>query len=228
MPATMPVPDSSLQFTMNNPAGITRLTIVVVVSLQASSAATVVVAPPVVDTVRLYDVSKLAPDVRASDGCALAVVDENVQTVLELDGAQFGATPAFFSIQLSNATTSAFCSPCYLQHTKARCITSTRRSFPFNLTVTVSGQVSNVLPYSYDDVFAKTPPQVASVGVAPAGGVAQLSTVGGDLVSIQGLKQGRTASKPQRCWAPCPWPSCPATPHRWWRGHPRGQASRGC
>ena len=82
-------------------------------------------------------------------------------------------------------TRSSACSPCYLQHTAVRCVTSLSRSFTYSLVTSVSGQSSNVLPYSYNDIASNAPPDVLVV-VPQAVSADMLNTVGGDTIVLYG------------------------------------------
>ena len=78
------------------------------------------------------------------------------------------------------------CIPCYLTHTKARCITAASKVVALNLTASVSGQRSNPLPYLYADVVSSTPPNVVTVVVSTVASSSQLRTTGNDTVVIVG------------------------------------------
>ncbi len=56
----------------------------------------------------------------------------------------------------------------------------------YDLTVTVAGQSSNSLPYSYFEIM-KAVPTIAIVNVQAPATAATLSTVGGDTLSILGV-----------------------------------------
>jgi hypothetical protein len=78
------------------------------------------------------------------------------------------------------------CVPCFLTHTKARCITAASKASALNLTASVSGQRSNPLPYLYADVVSSTPPNIVSVTVTSVSSSSQLRTVGNDTIVIVG------------------------------------------
>jgi hypothetical protein len=101
--ASMPVAHSELQFLAEDLSGLTSLTVSIVVGGQSSSSVVIAVQPPALSTVRLYDITSLPLEVRATDNCALAVFDADTQTVVEVDGDNFGSNPTFLSTSLVNS-----------------------------------------------------------------------------------------------------------------------------
>lgn len=162
----------------------------VVVAGQTSNALTVSVAAPEVDFVDLFDPATLSPAAMAVDACFQLQTDPAVDSVVQIQGKNFGASLAAVSVLLAANTSSGTCTPCFLTHTRARCVTSVSRGAVYNLTVVVAGQTSNVKPYSYAAIVDTTPPVLLTAAVHPAASPAMLSTVGGDVLTITGTKLG--------------------------------------
>ena len=161
-----------------------------VVAGQVSNALNVSVAPPEVDFVDLFDPATLTPAAMASDACFLLQTNPAVDSVVQIQGINFGGSLAAVSVLLAANTSSGTCTPCFLTHTRLRCVTSVSRGAVYNLTVVVAGQASNVKPYSYAAIVDTTPPVVLTATVFPAASTTLLSTVGGDVLTITGTKLG--------------------------------------
>ncbi len=167
---TMVTPHRAVRVRLEEAVGVSTFSVRLVVAGQASNPLPVAVAPPELDSVDLFDPNTLAPAVKAVDPCFLLIADPAVDAVVQVQGRNFGASLAAVSVLLSLGASNFTCTPCFLQHTRARCVASVSWGLVYNLTVVVAGQRSNVRPYSYAAIVDSTPAVVASATVFPAAG----------------------------------------------------------
>jgi hypothetical protein len=155
--------------------------LVLALFLQASNVWTLPVQPPAIDIIDVYDTLQMSDEDRAVDPCLVQVVNVTTQTVIVVEGFNFGMSTASFSISLTNtldATDVQTCDVCFLSHKLARCISNTSRALAYDLSVTVVNQTS--APKLYDYSVIVQAPSFATIGplVAPAEGGSLLVITG--------------------------------------------------
>jgi hypothetical protein len=122
--------------------------------VQESNVVPMTVQAPTVDIVDVYDTLQMSDADKLVDPCLTAVTDNKTETVLVVEGANFGGDASLCTItlvSLDGSDTQA-CNVCYIDRTKqslARCITSAGRDKAFDLTVQVVDQVSSSVLYDY-------------------------------------------------------------------------------
>ncbi len=150
--------------------------------MQVSNIVPFTVGPPVVDVVDVYDTLQMSEADKLQDPCLVLVNDSTVQTVVVLEGANFGRQWSSFAVFLTPVGPSPgathMCSTCFLSHKLARCIASTPRANAYDLTVVVVDQVSDPVLYDYSVIVQAPSFATISPLVAP--------TAGGSLLVITG------------------------------------------
>ena len=192
-PVNLVVPHRMVQFRIDNPTGTVSFSVVLVVGGQSSSSRSVVVAPPSVSTVDIYDPTVLPPAVQAADACFAAITDISQDAIFQFQGQNFGDSLVLLNVTVSNGTYSGLCVPCFARHTTARCKTSVSRGITYNVSLTLAGQSSGRVTYAFPALVDTTPPFVSSVDSVTSGR-SQLATIGGDTIVIVGTRLGANCS----------------------------------
>jgi hypothetical protein len=161
--------------------------------------------PPSISIIDIYDAALVPESDRANDTCLSRVTDKAQQTVVVLEGSNFGARMSSFSARLVSLTAPGVvdCVPCYITHTTARCITTASRTATFNLSLTVAQQSSAAVLYDYTDLIKV--PSIANVQPlwAPTRGGALL-TISGTNFKDRGLVTLVKGSLVLNCTTPPP------------------------
>jgi hypothetical protein len=138
------------------------------------------VGRPVVDIVDVYDTLMMSDSDKANDSCLVVVTNTTAETVVVMEGQNFGrqwSTFAVFLTPLVGGPTER-CTPCFLTHKLARCIAHTSRSQAYRLEVVVVDQISEPVVYDYSVIVQA--PSFASITPLMA------PTAGGTLLVITG------------------------------------------
>ena len=187
---TVQQPHQQLRFFLDELPGLSSVTFQVDIAGQLSEVLTAPVTPPTIDVLDVYDIVGLAPADAAVDPCAIAAATAAAAggsstaggaDVVQIEGANFGGDAAFVNVTIvrRDATLAVQpCDVCHITHSVIRCVTSASRTARYDLGVTVAGQDSNAVIYSYTDIIR--PPEVTSL--APNSG----PTTGGTIVDIKG------------------------------------------
>ncbi len=136
-------------------AGVPSVTGIITVGGQASNVFVINVAPPLVLVLDVYDTLTMSEEEKGVDSCLVLVSNATAETVVVVEGVNFGVRGPSFSVALASPDESVMlpCRVCHLSHTLARCVTTASRTQPYNLTVTVAGQTSVPATFDYRCVF---------------------------------------------------------------------------